>query len=201
MSRKDVPTPADTGDEAIEQDATRQDEDAFAEEIGPESAAELPESVATPASDPDAALAALRDRWLRTEAELQNYRRRAQRDIEEARRSTEDRALLDLIEYLDDLERALTAARAAGAEATWGQGVELVVQRMRDGLARAGVTAVVPMGEAFDPRFHEALIEMPAPEGTPAGTVLHVERTGYRRGERMLRAARVAVAGEPAGNS
>jgi len=200
MSPMDVPTPAEAGHDETGPGGAQSPDDAGAEDTSLDPLAGVPETSATPVSDPDAALAALRDRWLRTEADLQNYRRRAQRDVEEARRGAEDRALLDVIEYLDDLERALSAAREAGAQAAWVQGVELVAQRMRDGLSRAGVVAVTPMGEAFDPRFHEALIEMPAPEGTPAGTVLHVERTGYRRGDRMLRAARVAVAGEPAGN-
>jgi len=60
---------------------------------------------------------------------------------------------------------------------------------------------VSPVGEPFDPRFHEALILVPAPAGTAPGTVLHVERTGYRRGDRVLRAARVAVAADPTGNA
>jgi molecular chaperone GrpE len=201
MSPKDVPTPVHTGDDPTDPDARRRDDATEGEAEILDASEGAPEPVATPASDPDAALAALRDRWLRTEADLQNYRRRAQRDVEEARRGAEDRALLDLIAYLDDLERALKSAHESGAEPAWVQGVDLVAQRMRDALVRAGVTAVMPLGEPFDPRFHEALIQMPAPVGTAPGTVLHVERTGYRRGDSLLRAARVAVAADPAGNA
>ena len=204
MTPTDAPTPAAAGDtpsEARDAGPLEPGAEALAADDATLLAEGAPDATAVPASDPDAALAALRDRWLRTEAELQNYRRRAQRDLEETRRGAEERALVELIEYLDDLDRALAAAHAAGADAAWLQGVELVAQRMRDGLARAGVTAVTPAGEPFDPRFHEALIELPAPRGTAAGTVLHVERTGYRRGDRVLRAARVAVAGEPTGDA
>jgi len=148
-----------------------------------------------------AELATARDRWLRSEAELQNYRRRAQRDVEEARRDAEDRALLETIECLDDLERALAAAREAGADPAWTQGVELVAQRMRDTLNRAGVATLSPVGEPFDPREHEALIELAAPDGVAPGSVLHVERAGYRRGDRVLRAARVTVAAAPTGDA
>jgi len=160
---------------------------------------EQTDSTVAALAEAEAELAAARDRWLRSEAELQNYRRRAQRDVEEARRDAEDRALLETIECLDDLERALAAARDAGADPAWRQGVELVAQRMRETLNRGGVTMVSPVGEPFDPRVHEALIELPAPEGVPPGSVLHVERAGYRRGDRVLRAARVTVAAAPAG--
>ena len=187
MTSSEIPTPASA--RSNPDDPRDVDPDAEQEASGGR-------GVEAPAS-PEAELAALRDRWLRAEAELQNYRRRAQRDVEEARRCAEERGLLDVIESLDDLERALTAARDAGGDAAWVQGVELVAQRMRDSLSRAGVTAVSPVNEPFDPRFHEAMLQMPAPEGTPPGTVLRVERTGYRRGDRMLRAARVVAAAEP----
>jgi len=73
-----------------------------------------------------------------------------------------------------------------------------VAQRMRDVLARASITRVPAEGQPFDPHFHEALIEVPAPEGAAPGTVVHVIRAGYRRGDRVLRPARVAVAASPA---
>ena len=136
----------------------------------------------------------LKDRWLRAEAELQNFRRRAQRDVEETRRAAEERALLTTIDYLDDLERALLAAREAGAPESWTQGVQLVAQRMRDYLARHGVTEIAAEGASFDPRLHEALMETPAPAGVEPGHVVQVARKGYQIQERALRAARVIVA-------
>lgn len=198
MSPSDIPTPADA--EPVAGDSP-QEHDNEAQDAGLPLTDEPELLEATPvlaAPDPVAELAQVRDRWLRTEADLQNYRRRAQRDVEEARRSAEERAIVEQIEVLDDLDRALSAAREAGAAAAWVQGVDLVAQRLRDSLTRAGVIAVNPVGEPFDPRFHEALIELPAPPDASPGTILHVERTGYRRGERMLRAARVAVAADRA---
>jgi molecular chaperone GrpE len=135
-----------------------------------------------------------KDRWLRAEAELQNYRKRVQREFEETRRGAEEGALLELLPVLDDLERALAGMREAGAPDGWTQGVTLTAQRMRDALGRLGVEVVDPAGQPFDPAFHEAVLEMPAPEGVAAGTVLQVAQKGYRRGERALRAARVVVA-------
>jgi molecular chaperone GrpE len=135
-----------------------------------------------------------KDRWLRAEADLQNFRRRAQRDVEEARRAAEERVLLEIVAAIDDLERALDSARAAAAADAYVQGVQLVAQRLSEYLTRQGVTALDPLGQPFDPRFHEALLEVPAAEGARPGDVVEVALKGYRRGERVLRAARVVVA-------
>ncbi len=143
--------------------------------------------------------AELRDRWLRAEAELQNYRRRAQRDLDEAERSAEERVMLEMIHALDDLDRALEAARGSKAPEAWLHGVRLVADRMKEYLARQGVVTLHPVGEPFDPAFHEALLEMDAPEGVAPGHVVQVVLTGYRRGARALRAARVVVARRPTG--
>ena len=135
-----------------------------------------------------------KDRWLRAEAELQNTRRRAARERDDAVRAAEDRVLVEMIELLDDIERAL-AALAPGQDAEpWAQGVALTAQRMRDALARRGVTVLAAVGQPFDPAFHEALIEVPAPKGVAPGSVVQEVLRGYRRGDRALRAARVTVA-------
>src|SRR5262245_9302042 len=138
-----------------------------------------------------------KDRWLRAEAELQNFRRRASRDWEEGRRAAEESVLLEMVAVLDDLERALATGDPASA---WTQGVARVAQRIRDFLARQGVALEDPLGRAFHPVFHEALLELDAPEGTAPGTVLQVIHKGYRRGARALRTARVVVARAPAGS-
>src|SRR5215470_2218715 len=149
-------------------------------------AGETPERAAAVESAPD-----YRDRWLRAEAELQNYRKRAQREREEGRRAAEESVMLEIMAALDDLERALEAARGQGAAESWTQGVALVTQRLRDYLARQGVTIVDPMGEPFDPNVQDALLEVDAPEGVAPGTVLQVIHKGYARGARALRPARV----------
>ena len=135
-----------------------------------------------------------RERWLRAEAELQNFRRRAQRDVEETRRFAEEQVMLDLIAGIDDLERALGSAREAGAPDSWVEGVRLVANRLTDALARRGVTAVDPIGAPFDPELHEAVLEVDAPPGLPPGHIVQVVRLGYARNGRALRPARVVVA-------
>ena len=158
-----------------------------------------PQETAAPPAEGESSPEALRARWLRAEADLQNYRRRAQREREEARRASEEAVLLEMISVLDDLERAIQASRDAGAPPDWTQGVELVAARVREALARYSVTRLDPIGQPFDPRFHEALMEMDTPEGTAPGTVLQVIHPGYARGDRALRAARVVVARHPEG--
>lgn len=159
----------------------------------PEPSSPEANEVAAPAVD-------YRDRWLRSEADFQNYRRRAQRDLEEARRSAEESVMLEIIAAVDDLERAITAAVAAGAPEGWTSGVKLVANRLGEYLARQGVTVVDPLGQPFDPEQHEALLEVDAPEGAAPGSVVQVVLKGYRRGPRVLRATRVVVTKrEPAG--
>src|SRR5262245_3562749 len=138
-----------------------------------------------------------KDRWLRAEAEIQNTRRRAGREREEAVRASEDRILLDMVEVLDDLERALAALEpelGEGSRAAWAQGVTLTAQRLRDALARHGVSVIPTLGAPFDPALHEALLEVPAPAGARPGAVAQEVQEGDRRGGRALRAARVVVA-------
>jgi molecular chaperone GrpE len=138
-----------------------------------------------------------KDRWLRAEAEIQNARRRMQRDRDDAVRASEERILLDMVEVLDDLERALAALPqdpASTAANAWAQGVALTAQRLRDALARRGVTPIVTEGQPFDPAFHEALLEVAPPEGSRPGAVVQEVQKGYARDNRALRAARVVVA-------
>jgi len=143
--------------------------------------------------------AELQDRWLRAEADLRNFRRRATLEREEAWRSAEDGVLLEMITMLDDLERALEAAREADAPESWTSGVKLTAERVRERLARFGVVTLDPKGKPFDPRFHEALLEVDAAAGVAPGSVAQVVHRGYARGDRALRAARVVVARVPQG--
>lgn len=169
---------------------------------GTPAATEPAESAAAPAAAEAAAPStesaeSLRDRWLRAEADLQNFRRRAVRERDETRRLAEESVLFELIAAHDDLERALAAAGAGEAPPAWLEGVRLVAAGMRDALARFGVTKLEPVGAPFDPRFHEAILEVDAPDGVAPGHVVQVAQTGWARGERALRAARVIVARHP----
>lgn len=188
--------PRDAADDAGEAPELQEPESEPEEgaEVAAEPAAADEATAAARPGGPADEVALLRDRWLRAEAELQNFRRRAQREWEEVRRSAEERVLTEMIGVLDDLERAVGAAAEEGADPSWVEGVRLTVQRLGGYLSRHGVEVVDPVGEPFDPRFHEALLEVDAAEGVEPGHVVQVALKGYRRGERALRAARVVVA-------
>jgi molecular chaperone GrpE len=133
-----------------------------------------------------------KDRWIRERADLENFKKRAARDRQEAARYGVERLVQDLLPVVDDLERALAAARdAPGAEPVVA-GIELVLQGFLDVLARHGVARVAAAGERFDPSLHEAVSHVPHPE-VPEGMVVQEHRGGYRLHDRLVRAAMVTV--------
>jgi molecular chaperone GrpE len=148
-------------------------------------------------ADLEAELARAKDRWLRAEAEFKNAQRRAAREIEEAERRGQDRVLLPLLSLADDLERALAAAREAGeGESALAKGIELVEDRLVETLRAEGVIALDVEGKEFDPREHEAMLTAPHAH-VPPGHVVQVIAKGWRRGEKLVRPARVLVSSGP----
>jgi molecular chaperone GrpE len=147
--------------------------------------------------DLDALLAdaeAKRDEYLdlakRTKADFENYRKRMAADVQAAAVRGRGEMARELIDAVDNLERALENAGESRDGLT--DGVEMVLRGMREALARNGIEAVDPKGEKFDPTQHEALSTMPV-EGAESGVVVEVAQKGYRLGEQLLRPARVVV--------
>ena len=126
------------------------------------------------------------------EAMRARVRKEAARDAEIARRSV----FADLLEVIDNLDRALAAAAAGGTRDTLLQGVELVRQQFLHKLAGYGISRIEPLGEPFDPELHEAITAVPATDQFPDGTVAGVASPGYLIGKDVLRPAAVAVAAE-----
>jgi molecular chaperone GrpE len=147
------------------------------------------------AADALAALAAERDEaldgWKRTAADFDNFRKRALREREEYVTFANERLVGELLPILDDLERALQAA-GEHEEARLEEGVELVHRELAALLARHGVKEIETSGK-FDPHVHEALLAQPSE--SEEGSVLDVIQKGYTLGERVVRPARVVVAG------
>jgi molecular chaperone GrpE len=141
--------------------------------------------------------AEVKDRWLRAEADLVNYRRRAARDLEEAERRGREKLLGEVLSLADDLERALDAAEENEKSGPIHQGIRLVHERVREILRSHGVEVVDPAGQPFDPHVAEALFPVESDAHVP-GTVVSVIEKGYRIGDRLLRAAKVTVARAPA---
>ncbi|PYM31754.1 MAG: nucleotide exchange factor GrpE [Candidatus Rokuibacteriota bacterium] len=136
------------------------------------------------------------DRLLRALAEADNVRRRAQRDREEYLKYANESLLRDLIPVLDNLDRALEAARQRGDAASVVEGVELVQREFRRVLERHGVTRYSALGEPFDPTRHEAVARVITKDAAP-NTVVSEQLPGYLLHGRLLRAALVAVAAAP----
>lgn len=145
--------------------------------------------------------AAQRDEYLgllqRVQAEFDNYRKRALREREEAERQATSRLLAEMLPVLDDLERA--AALAAGPDLEPGAlapGLDLVRRKLSETLVKHGVAEIPALGEPFDPHVHEALLSRVPDAGQAEGTVIEVFSPGFTLHGRVVRPARVVVAGE-----
>lgn len=139
-------------------------------------------------------IAALRDQLLREQAEAQNVRRRAEREVEQARKFALERFAADLLPVIDNLDRAL-ASLAEPDEALKPvlEGVELTQRQLGDVLRRFQIEEVNPKDQVFDPQLHEAVASVPVP-GVAPNTVIDVMQKGYTLNGRVLRAAMVVVA-------
>jgi molecular chaperone GrpE len=135
----------------------------------------------------------LRDQLLRKRAEFENYRKRVERDREQAGTDASAAVLKALVPTIDNLDRAL---EATAAEGTLREGVELTRRELLALLERQGVTTEDPTGQPFDPQRHQALSHDVVP-GRPEGTVVEVFRKGYSYRDRLLRPALVKVAKAP----
>ena len=139
------------------------------------------------------------DRLLRALAEAENFKRRTQRERDESVRYANETLLRDLIPVLDNLDRALEAARStggAGGAAGVVGGVELIQRELLKVLERAGVTRYSALGQPFDPTRHEAIARVVSVDAKP-GTVVGETMPGYQLHNRVLRAALVSVAAAP----
>ena len=125
----------------------------------------------------------------RTKADFENFRKRAAADVQAAQVRGKVSVAREVIDAVDNLERALEAADDGAA---LRDGVEMVLSGLRETLARNGIDVVDPEGEKFDPNLHEALSTMPVEE-TESGTVVEVMQKGYRLGDQLVRPARVVV--------
>ena len=137
-----------------------------------------------------------KDRMLRAMAEADNVRRRAQRDAEDRVRYANEALLRELIPVLDNLDRALASARAAGGAESVMSGVELIQRELLRVLERAGVARYSAVGQPFDPTRHEAIARVVSVDAAP-DTVVSETAPGYLLHGRVLRPAMVTVAAAP----
>lgn len=161
---------------------------------GKESAAYVDERIVL-----EAQVAELKDKYLRAHAEMENTRRRAEKDVADARSYSIAGFARDMLAVADNLGRALAAVDPALREAadntlkTLLEGVELTNRELAKTLEKHGVRLLNPMDQKFDPNFHQAMFEIPD-ETVPPGTVKQVVQPGYAIGDRVLRPAMVGIA-------
>jgi molecular chaperone GrpE len=135
----------------------------------------------------------LHDRWLRAVADLENYKKRAQKERDDVQKFGIEKVVKDLLPVLDNLDRALAAAPADDPLA---DGVKLVRASLEQVLARHGVKPFSALGQPFDPARHEALLQVPSADAAP-GTVVLEHARGFTMHERLVRPAMVGVAVAP----
>lgn len=133
------------------------------------------------------------ERYLRAAADLENYRKRAQKELADVQRFGIEKVLKDLLPTLDGLDRALATAKA---DDPLSEGVRLVRAAMEQALAKHGVRGFSAMGARFDPAAHEALMQVPTAV-QPPGTVVLEHARGFTLNDRLLRPAMVGVAVAP----
>ena len=132
-----------------------------------------------------------RDLYMRALAEMENMRKRAARDVEQAHRYALEKFAQDLINVKDSLELGLQAGQAANAEGLVA-GTQATLQLLNKAFERAGIAVLEPQGQPFNPELHEAMVTQESAEH-PANTVLQVVQKGYQLNGRLLRPARVIV--------
>jgi molecular chaperone GrpE len=176
-----------------------------AEAIAPETTADMPLGDMVPAEQVKAALEAaaeFKDKMLRSLAEMENLRRRTEREVADARQYGVTSFARDVLQVADNMHRALDVigdelrnSNDANVKSLV-EGLDLTERELMKVLEKHGVKIFSPLGEKFDPNFHQAMFEIADPSHAP-GTVAQVVQAGYLIGDRVLRPAMVAVAKAP----
>jgi molecular chaperone GrpE len=173
-------------------------ETAFTAESAPQSSVNAPD----PFSELEnlyAENAGLKDKILRTLAEMENMRRRTEKENAEAKTYAVSAFAREMLTFADNLTRAIASVSPQDRESasvglkSFIEGMELTERDFQSCLGRRGVKKLEPLGLKFDPNFHEALFEAPDPTAPP-GTVIQVVEPGYQIGDRVLRPAKVGIA-------
>ncbi|MCG7599459.1 nucleotide exchange factor GrpE [Halomonas sp. McH1-25] len=173
---------ADTDEQAVA------DEDVGGADTPADPEAEI---LAAKVDELEQALSEAKDQALRTAAEAQNVRRRAEQDVEKARKFALEKFVKELLPVVDSLEKALESMGEDASEAH-REGVSMTLKLQLDTLAKFGVESVEPQGEPFDPQYHEAMAMVPNPDLEP-NTVMDVMQKGYLLNGRLVRPAMVVV--------
>ncbi len=196
----DAPTPG--GDDATDIPVESAENDVVAAEDEPDhetidATEEAVDAAAIRIEALESDLEMVRDKLLRAVAEMENVRKRAARDIEDARTFGSSDFARDILSVADNLSRALQAVEGEeNVNESLVSGVELTMKGLHDTLGQHGILLIEALGEKFDPNFHQAMFEIESEE-VPSGTVLQVLRSGYTIHGRLLRPSMVGISKKP----
>ncbi len=191
------PAAGDSADCAKENDQTDAEEDSAAEELTPEESLARLAAAYAELEKTNRALAAekqeLNGQLARLQADFDNFRRRTRTEKEDWQRNNTAAFCSELLPIMDNFGRALQALKANEADAGHSAGVEMIARQLAELMAAKGVEKIPAVGEPFDPNWHEAIGQVPVEDEAQAGTVIAEIQSGYRIGDKLLRAAMVQV--------
>ncbi|MBX3219784.1 MAG: nucleotide exchange factor GrpE [Labilithrix sp.] len=148
---------------------------------------------ADPVAEAKAEAVRMKEQWMRTAADFDNFRKRARRELEETRKAGKEDLLKEFLPVFDNLERAIQSAQRATDVKAVAEGLQMVLRQYLDTLSRGGISKVPAVGAQFDPTYHEAIQQVET-DDQPPGTVVAEVQPGYLQGDRLIRAAMVVVA-------
>ena len=146
-----------------------------------------------PLTEAKAEAARMKEQWMRTAADFDNFRKRSRRELEDTRKAGKEELLKEFLPVFDNLERAIQSSQRATDVKAVSDGLQMVLRQYADTLARGGITKVPTVGSKFDPSHHEAIQQVET-DDQPPGMIVAEVQPGYLQGERLIRAAMVVVA-------
>jgi molecular chaperone GrpE len=188
----DESTPEELDAEAIQEGADADQTQSGAEDEADDERQDAHDDDRKVQGDAAEELAKVKDQLLRTVAEMENVRRRAQRDVENAHKFAVEKLLGELLPVVDSLEKAEELAKTTDNADSMAEGISLSLKLFVSTLEKSGIALVDPLGEPFDPQLHEAMAMVPNPDAEP-NSVIDVMQRGYTLNGRLVRAAKVVV--------
>jgi molecular chaperone GrpE len=174
---------------------------AATDEQSPQASAEARAGeAADPLAQAQSEAARLKELWMRTAADFDNFRKRTRREVDDAKKAGREELLRDVLPVFDNLERAIQSAQRATDVKAVSEGLQMIVKQLEGTLGRSGIQRVETVGKPFDPAVHEAIQQVETDEH-PAGTVVAEVQPGYIQGDRLVRAAMVVVAKAKSGEA
>jgi molecular chaperone GrpE len=146
-----------------------------------------------PLTEARAEASRLKEAWMRSAADFDNFRKRARRELEDARKAGREELLKDLLPVFDNLERGIQSAQQAADVRAVTDGLGMILKQFESTLGRLGISKVGTIGKSFDPGVHEAIQQVETSDHPP-GTIVAEVQPGYVAGDRLIRAAMVVVA-------